>query len=78
MRGLALARTQEDGSGVSCSDEPEERVGEIDPGSILHADDAGLFGRVLGVDVDFAENAKEGKPEDAARCVSTNLARQVC
>ena len=75
MRGLAFARTQEDGSGVRSSDEPEERVDEVDPDSTLHADDAGLFGRVLGVDVDFAENAKDGEPEDAARCVSTNLAR---
>ena len=54
MRGLALARTQENGSGVSRGDEPEERVDEIDPDSTLHADDAGLFGRVLGADVDLA------------------------
>jgi len=65
VRGLALARTQEDGSGVSGSDEPEERVDEIDPDSTLHANDAGLLGRMLGVDVDFAEDAKEGKPKDA-------------
>jgi hypothetical protein len=65
VRGLALARAQEDGSGVRRSDEPEERVNEIDPDSTLHANNAGLFGRGFGVDVDFAENAEEGKPKDA-------------
>jgi hypothetical protein len=71
MRGLALARAQEDGSGVRSSDEPEERVDEIDPDSALHANNAGLFGCVLCVDVDLAENAEEGKPEDAVWCIST-------
>ena len=73
MRGLALARAQEDGSGVSCSDEPEERVHEIDPDSTFHADDAGLLGGVIGVDVDFAEDAEESKPKDAVYCVSRVL-----
>jgi hypothetical protein len=73
VRGLALARAQEDSSGVSCGDEPEEGVDKVNPDSTLHADNAGLLGRVLGVDVNFAENAKESEPEDAVCCVSTVL-----
>jgi hypothetical protein len=73
VRGLAFARAQEDGSGVSCSNEPEKGVNQIDPDSALHANDSGLFGRVVGVDVDFAENAEESKPKDAVYCVSVIL-----
>jgi hypothetical protein len=73
VRGLAFARAQEDGSGVSCSNEPEKGVNQIDPDSALHANDSGLFGRVVGVDVDFAKNAKESKPEDAVYWISKML-----
>lgn len=78
MGGLALARAQENGSSVSCSDEPEERVDEINPDSTLHANDARLFGRVFGVDVNLAENAKECEPKDAMPCMSMVLVEKTC
>ena len=65
MRGPALARAQEDGCGVCCCDEPEERVDQVNPDGTLHANDTALLGRRVGIDEDLAENAKEGEPENA-------------
>jgi hypothetical protein len=70
VRGPALARAQEDSCGVGCSDEPEERVDQIDPDGTLHANDTALLGRRVGVDEDFAENAEECEPENAMVTVS--------
>lgn len=71
MRGSALASTPEDDGRVKGREEPEERVDEIDPDGALHADNAVLFGSVVGVDEDLAEHTKECDPQDA---VATLLA----
>ena len=65
MRGPALARAQEDGCSIGCSDEPEQRVDQVDPDGTLHANDAALLGCWVGVDEDHAENAEEREPENA-------------
>ena len=70
MRGPALARAQEDGCSVGCSDEPEQRVDQVDPDGTLHANDTALLGRRVGVDEDLAENAEESEPENAVATVS--------
>lgn len=61
----ALARAQEDGGGVCCGDKPEQRIDEINPDSVFHADNAALFLSRFGVDVDLAEDAEECEPENA-------------
>ena len=70
MRGPAFARAQEDGCRVCCSDEPEQRVDQINPDGTLHANDTALLGRRLGVDEDLAENAEKCEPENAVATVS--------
>lgn len=70
VRGPAFARAQEDGCRVCCSDEPEQRVDQVNPDGTLHANDTALLGRSLGVDEDLAENAEECEPENAVATVS--------
>jgi len=72
VRGPAFARAQEDGCRVCCSDEPEQRVDQVNPDGTLHANDTALLGRSLGVDEDLAENAEECEPEDAMVVGSVN------
>ena len=72
MRGPALARAQEDGCSVGCSDEPEQRVDQVDPDGTLHTNDTALLGCWVGVDEDLAENAEEGEPENAIVDVSVH------
>jgi hypothetical protein len=66
VRGSAFARTQEDGCGVGCGDEPEQRIHEVNPNGVFHADDATLFGCRVGFHEDLAKDAEECEPEDAA------------
>jgi hypothetical protein len=71
VRGSAFARAQEDGCGVGCGDEPEQRIDEVNPDSVFHADDATLFGCRSCFHEDLAEDSEECKPEDATgRCQS--------
>jgi hypothetical protein len=65
VRGPALARAQKDGCSIGCSDEPEQGVHQINPDSALHANDAALLGRWVGVDEDLAKDAEESEPENA-------------
>jgi len=58
-------RTDPDDGRVDCCDEPEERVNEVDPDGVLHADLTALLRSWVGGDVDVAEEAEEGDPEDA-------------
>jgi len=72
VRGPGLARAQEDGCSIGCSDEPEQRVDKIDPDGALHADDTALLGRRIGVDEDLAKDAEECEPENAMVTVSVD------
>lgn len=63
--GAALAEEQE--RRVGRGQEPQDHVREVDPDGVLHADLAVLLrGRARG-DEDAAEEAEEGRPEDAVR-----------
>jgi hypothetical protein len=72
VRGPALAGAQEDGCSIRCSDEPEQGVHQVNPDCTLHADDAALLGRRMGVDEDLAENAEESEPENATMAMLAN------
>lgn len=63
--GSAFTRAQEDGCGVGCGDEPEQRIDKVDPDGTFHANDATLLGCRGGVNEDLAEDAEECEPEDA-------------
>ena len=72
MQRLALPVSDPDDGRVCGGDEPQDHVGEVDPDGVLHADLAGLLGGGVGLDVDAAEGAEEGCPEDAvSKDVST-------
>lgn len=65
MESLAPPVSQEDKRCIDCSDEPQEHIDQVDPDCILHPNDAILMRCCVGSNKYFAENAKEGHPQDA-------------
>lgn len=62
----ATARAHEDDRRVDRREEPEERIDEVDPDSVLHADLTTLLRSWVRGYVHVAEQAEEGDPEDTA------------
>jgi len=63
VRRLTLPVFPENYGSVDCSDDPKHSVDELDPDSVLHADDAAVAFRVF-FDVHLAKDAKGSQVED--------------
>jgi len=64
MKRPSTSQEEEPHCREDCGDEPQQHIDQIDPHCVLHPRHARIAFWIL-MDVQFAEDAEDGSPEDA-------------